>query len=328
MLTPADFIRLPYTPDLTQAGIAYACQSLHYTYDRMGGDRFARLRRIVAGKAVELAFKRLLEARQVPYDLLGTTPFTDPDRYDIAIGGRCCDIKSFMLSHKRQIRQVRRNPAMLLEADALVPTDQVASDHLNDEDLYIFAFLLALITPNQRTLSQAQVARQPIHLIYPTPKAWARPERWKSLGTLALKSNTSAAITLELGGQSSHHGFQTEQITLKPRQRATCQVDFYSLSYLQIPEMPDGVIGVHSPGLQATLLVEPLEWGNIWIYGMEIVLAGYLPRGEFRHTARLLPANSAAFQYRHTRTENLALPVQQLQPLETFFERARQWTKK
>jgi hypothetical protein len=37
MITPNDFLHLPYTPDLTEGGIAYAIRSLPYTYDRMGG---------------------------------------------------------------------------------------------------------------------------------------------------------------------------------------------------------------------------------------------------------------------------------------------------
>ena len=118
MLTESDFITLPYTPDMTLAGIQYARQSLPHTYDRMGGNRFKRLRRIVAGKAVELAFKRHLNQQEIPHDMLGSTPFTDPDHYDLSIGGRRCDIKSFMLTQKERISQVRKTPHLLLEAQA------------------------------------------------------------------------------------------------------------------------------------------------------------------------------------------------------------------
>src|SRR5512145_3161542 len=106
-LPVASILRLPYPSDLTRAGITYALRSLAYTYDRMGGSPFMRLRRIVAGKAVELAFRRYLDAQQVPYDNLGATPFTDPDRYDVALGGHRCDVKSFLISRREAIRQVR-----------------------------------------------------------------------------------------------------------------------------------------------------------------------------------------------------------------------------
>ena len=58
MITANDLLLLSYTSDLTESGIAYANRSLPHTYDRMGGSPFDRLRRIVAGVAVELAFRR------------------------------------------------------------------------------------------------------------------------------------------------------------------------------------------------------------------------------------------------------------------------------
>src|SRR5512146_2431748 len=80
LITATDFVCVPYSPDLTQAGISYACRSLPHTYDRMGGSPFDRLRRIVTGIAVELAFRRYLSGRDVPFDVKGATPFTAPDR--------------------------------------------------------------------------------------------------------------------------------------------------------------------------------------------------------------------------------------------------------
>lgn len=184
MLTPADLIRLPCTPDLTTAGIAYACRSLAYTYDRMGGSPAKRLRRIVAGIMVELAFRRHLTNQNIPFDLLGATAFTDPDRYDMALGGRRCDVKSFLLHRKERIRLIRKQPEILLDAEALVPADQFGSDHLREEDLYIFAFLTALITPRSEDVKRAISAEQPMFLIHTLPERWARPHSgvpWDSL---------------------------------------------------------------------------------------------------------------------------------------------------
>ena len=325
MVTTSDFITLAYTPDMTQAGIKYACQSLPYTYDRMGGNRFDRLRRIVAGKAVELGFKRYLNNEKIPHDMLGTTPFTDPDHYDIAIGGRCCDIKSYMVTQKKRISQIRSHPQQLLEAQALVPVDQMGSDHLTEDDIYIFAFLTALITPNQSTLQQALAAEQPLYMLHALPKKWARPENWRSLGELAVKSNMDTSIKMELGGQDEQHKFQTEHLILKPRMRSTTKKPFATLNYLHTPNFPDGTIGVYSTTLEEAYLVEPLEWRNIWIYGLEIVFCGFMTRGEFREKATRLGAGSRVFQYAQTRTENLSLPIRNLHPLNELFERAKDW---
>ena len=77
MLTASDLLRIPYTPDLTEGGITYACRALPHTYNRVGGSPFDRLRRIVAGVAVELAFRRSLTQQNIPFDIQGATPFTD-----------------------------------------------------------------------------------------------------------------------------------------------------------------------------------------------------------------------------------------------------------
>lgn len=325
MVTQEDFITIPYTPDMTQAGIQYACQSLPYTYDRMGGDRFNRLRRIVAGKAVELAFKRQLNNTEIPHDMLGSTPFTDPDHYDIAIGGQRCDIKSFMLTQKKRILAIRKEPDQLLGAQALVPVDQIKSDHLIDEDIYIFAFLTALITPNQETLKEALSAGQPIYMIHALPKKWARPDEWGSLGELALKSNMAGPIKLELGGQNEQHKFQTEHLILHPQIRVTAKQKFSTLSYFYTPNFPEGTLGVHSSTMNETYLVEPLEWSNIWVYGMEVIFGGFMTRGEFRQKAIRLPVGSRVFQYSCTQTENFALPIQDLHPLPELFSHAQNW---
>jgi hypothetical protein len=327
MLSPSDLISLPYTPDLTRAGIAYACRSLPHTYDRMGGSPFNRMRRIAAGKAVELAFRRHLGKEGVPYDTLGATPFTDPDRYDVALGGRRCDLKSFQIFAKDRILQARRDPEFWLNASALVPTDQLVSDHLNDNDLYIFAFFTALVTQNQDDLKRAMAAGQPIYLIHPLPEAWARPETWLSLGPLALKTDLPEAVTIEIGGQDGNRGFQTETISLPPRTRRKPKKDYFSLAYLNLPQTPEGRVGIFSPRLKETYIVPPEAWENIWIYGIDIILAGYLTRGEFRRRARDLPPNSRVEQYARTRTRNGALPIRQLRPLADLFERAKEWER-
>ena len=71
MVSSSDFIHLPYTRDLTEGGIAYAFRSLPYTYNRMGGSPYNGLRRIVAGVAVELAFRRYLSEQNIPFDVKG-----------------------------------------------------------------------------------------------------------------------------------------------------------------------------------------------------------------------------------------------------------------
>jgi hypothetical protein len=327
MLTKTDLIRLPYTPDLTEGGIAYACRSLPHTYDRMGGSPFDRLRRIVAGVAAELALRRHLGSLEVPFDVQGATPFTDPDRYDVSLGGRRCDLKSYLITRREQIEALRGNPAPLLEAPALVPLDQFNAGGGRDQDLYLFAFLLGLVAASPRDLDRALQAGQPVHLIHPLPSPWARPRLWRPLGELALKSESGEPLVVELGGQNEGRGFLSERLELPPRTRRAAAAEFHSLAYVHVSARPGGRLGLHAPALGETCLIARHEWGNIWVYGLQVLLAGYLTREEFRRRAAVLPAGSRVYQYQRTRTRNLAVPLTELRPLDDLFARAKQWAE-
>lgn len=318
---PPAILRLPYDATLTVAGIEYAKKSLHYTYNRMHLGAPARLRKIVAGVAVELAFRRWLEASGARYDLLGATPFTEPDRYDLRLGGRRCDVKSFLVSDRRKISALRRDPAWLYAAEALVPEDQFQREGLSEQDFYLFGFLAGLETRGREELRKALLAEQPVYLLHTLAGTrWLGIEQWRPLGPLVLKTDVSEPLEVEIGGQGRDHAAQVERLRLEPRQRAVAQGDYYSLLYLHVPHLPAGAVGVRSPALKQTVLVRPGEWDNIWIYGIEVFLAGWLTKGEFRARARKLPAGSATRQYPRTQTDNRAVPVTALRPVSELAE--------
>lgn len=329
MLTLTDILRLPYDETLTRAGVEYAKKSLHYTYDRMGLKLGARLRKIVAGIIVELAFRRWLEAEGVPYDLLGATAFTEKDKYDLRLGGRRCDLKSFLISRRDSITALHRDPTWLLDCAALVPEDQLLSHSLDDGDLYLFGFLSGLETRQQEDLEKAVAANQPLELVA-TPEAdfWLGRDRWRSLGHLALKTDFDEPLEVELGGQGEDRRALTEFITLPPRTRVESQAEFYSLLYLRTASLPAGLVGVHSPSLKETHLISPPHWENIWVYGLNIFIAGWQAKGDFRSHAQRLPAGSRVKQYARTQTTNYALPVQRLRPVQELAERVKAFARK
>jgi hypothetical protein len=323
----SDFIRLPYTPDLTEGGIAYALRSLPHTYNRMGGSPYDRLRRITAGVAVELAFRRFLTEQKIPFDVKGATPFTDPDRYDVALNGRRCDIKSFLISYRSQITQIRRSPQVLLDAPALVPSDQNAAEGHSERDIYLFAFLTGLVTASRADLQKAIFKKQPVYLVHIMPDSWRRPVEWRSLGRLSLKSESGEAQIVEISGQVEGGEMRPILVELPPRQRVQIEQEFFSVTFIQSKSSPDARIGIHSPTRRDTYLISPTEWGNIWVYGIEIWLAGWLTYAEFNHLATPLPEGQRVFQYNKTRTKNLAVAVHQLKPMADLLERTKEWSK-
>ncbi len=332
MLSAQDFVTLPYTPDLTEGGIQYALRSLPYTYDRMGGARTTRMRRIVGGIAAELAFRRYLGTQEVDFDTRGATPFTEPDRYDVALGGRRVDLKSTFIASRAKIRRVLRNPAALLEASALVPSDQLDTERFHPRDIYLFAFLLGLAATHREAVQQALQAGQPVYLLHAMPPRWASPTHWRSLGALALKSEAPQEARVVVGGQDARREFRRTEVRLAPGQRVLCPQEFYSLVFVHSRHLPTRRIGIYSSALEETCLIAPLispqAWDNIWVYGMRIVLAGYLTKREFRNKAKRLPPGSRTFQYARTRTENFALPVRALRPVAELLEAARAWRKR
>ena len=323
MVSTSDFLHLPYTRDLTEGGIAYALRSLPYTYNRAGSSPYERLRRTVAGAAVELAFRRYLSEHDIPFDVKGALPFTDPDRYDVSLGGRRCEIKSFLISYREQIGDMRRNPHVVLKAPALVASDQNAADGRSDNDLYLFAFLSGLIAASQDDMKKVIEANQPHYLIHAMPDSWTRPFTWSPLGALALKSDSEETQIVEIGGQDEGREMRTCLIELPPRTRVQTKDEFFSLSYIYVKSALSARIGIHSPTRAETYIIGPMDWGNIWVYGMDILLAGYLTREEFNRRASFIQAGARVFQYDKTRTKSLAVPISDLKPLAHLFERVR-----
>ena len=321
MISTFDFLHLPYTPDLSEGGIAYAVHSLPYTYNRMGGSSYERLRRIVAGVSVELAFRRYLGEQEVPFDVLGATPFTDPDHYDVSLGGRRCDIKSFLITHREQIAEMKSHPGVVLKAPALVPSDQNAAEGHSNDDLYLFAFLSGLVAATPEDVEKIVEAGKPCHMIHVMPETWNRPRKWNPLGVLALKSEAQEMLTAEIGGQDAGRGMRSVLVQIPPHTRVQVDEGFHSLAYVHVKSPLKSRLGIHSPQLRDTHIVHPSDWGNIWVYGMDILLAGYLTRAEFNQRASFLREGARVFQYNKTRTKNLAVDVCDLKPISELLKK-------
>ncbi|MBI5962961.1 MAG: hypothetical protein HY863_05760 [Chloroflexi bacterium] len=325
MINSSNFIRIPYTPDLTEGGIAFAIRSLLYSFEHTSSSLYNRLRHVVAEAAVELAFRRHLSQQDVPFEIRSATPFTDPDKFNVALGGHRCDIKSFLISHRDQIAEMRRNPDVILNAPALVPSDHHVLDGNLDNDLYLFAFLAGLTAASQDDLRKVIETSQPHYLIHAMPAKWRKPLKWNPLGPLVLKSESDEEMLVEVSGQDSGRGFLTRVVHLPAKMRVTVEDSFYSVTSIHVKNMPSARLGIHSPIYKEAHVISALDWGNIWVYGLEIILPGFISRAEFRQRANMIAPNSRVFQYDRTKTKNLAVPVSSLNPLQDLFARVREW---
>lgn len=321
MITHSNFIKLPYTSDLTEGGIAHALRSLGHGFDRAGSSPYERLRRTVANTAVEIAFRRHLSQQDIPFEVQTALPFTDSERYDVLLDGRRCDIKSYLISHREQMMEMRRTPEILLKAPALVPSDGHAREGHKRDDLYIFAFLAGLIAASQDDLKKAVASHQPHYLVYVMPEEWRKPPHWNPLGALILKSDSEEEVLLEINGQDSGREWMRKIVSLPPRTKIIVDDPFYSVTSLHTRRVPDARLGIRCDAIKETSVVTPREWGNIWIYGMDIFLTGYISHEEFSQLARPLAIHSRTFQYEHTKVKNLFMSISELKPLSGLFEK-------
>lgn len=314
MQTSADFLHIPYTADLTEGGIAYALRSLSY-----GGTTYSHIQRMVAAVAVALTFRRILTQKNIPYEIVNAAPFTDRDRHDVLLSGQRCDIKSFLISDREQINNMRRDPNLILNAPALVPSDIDSAEGHPDKDLYIFAFVTGLKATTQNEIKKIPGVNESHYFMHIMPEKWRMPYHWNPLGILVLKSEADAEITVEISGQTEGREFLTRIVNIPPMRRILVNDPFYSISALRIKNYPAARLGIVIQ--KETHIIAPADWKNIWVYGMDIILAGFITRGEFRQRANFIPANSRVFQYDHTRIKNLAIPISSLKPLKDLFAR-------
>jgi hypothetical protein len=295
-------------------------------YTRTGSSIYDRLRRAVANTAVELAFRRYLAEQDVPFEVKGARPFAEPERYDVSLGGRRCDIKSFFISYREQVMEMKRNPQVILNAPALVPSEQNISEGRSDKDIYLFAFLSGLIAASQDDLQKAIYKKQPYHLLHVMPETWMRPTQWNPLGELVLKSESAETQVVEVSGQDEGREMRTVSVELPPNTRVQFEGGFCSVAYIQSKSLPGARIGVHSTALKETHIIGEMDWGNLWVYGMDITLAGWLTRGEFNQRASTLQEGARVFQYERTRAKNLYIPISELKPIPDLIERVREWS--
>ena len=325
MLLPADLILLPYTSDLTPAGIAFACQTLPYPDCRNTTQTYQQLRRIVAQQAAELAFRRHLTMIQVPHKLGQESIFARPGRISAVIGGRLCNLYSSAIFNREAIRCIHQNPASMLSSPARIPLTDLTQENRSGTDLLIFSFVTGLVTYSVDDINKAKAAGKPIHLLYPLPAAWSQQSSRSSLGRIVLKSESESSLCVSLGGYTGNNCYTVLEIDLPPLQRLQTQENFHSLVYVHINGIPTKRVGLHSRALGKTVVVHPYQWGNVWIYGMKIILAGWMSREEFRRYARPCRNDPYHFTPHGNGNKYLAVPVDQLRPLEDLFSRALSW---
>jgi hypothetical protein len=318
MLTAADLIHLPCTSDLIESGIAFACRSLALTRPGRPPQALPQLRRSVSSVAVDLAFRRFLQGQSIHFNVLAHTPFTDPDRYDLSFDGRRCELITYLISHAKQVSLLCQEPALILQAQALIASDEFTAEYHRADDLYLFAFLLGLGSSSK---VENPAGAHPPYWIHLLPREWSRPVHWLPLKPLSFKNDSSDPVSVELGGQDGQHQLLTARIDLPPQGSAAATAPFYSLAYVHVLNHPRGRLVVHSPAVGPAYTISPSGWANLWIEVQDIVMAGWLSHEDFRRRAVFLNIGSPTLQFDRTRVKNRAVPLTRLNSLDSLINK-------
>lgn len=222
---------------------------------------------------------------------------------------------------------MKRNPQVIMNAPALVPSDQNTGEGHSDKDIYLFAFLSGLIAASQADLEKAVYKKQPHHLVHVMPDAWMSPSKWNLFGALVLKSESGEIQVVEVNGQDERREMRSLEVELPPNTRVQIDDGFFSVAHILSKPLPDARIGIHSPARNETHPIGTMDWGNIWIYGVDILLAGWLTRAEFNQRAKPIREGTRVFKMTERAQRILSVPVNELRSLSDLLERVKDWNQ-
>ena len=86
-------------------------------------------------------------------------------------------------------------------------------------------------------------------------------------------------------------------------------------------EVPQGRLGMSQQGVKEPLIVHPTQWGNLWLYGLEVWWLGYLTRRAFDQQARRLPAGHPKGAGVRLAQTAYGVPLSALRPMEDLAAR-------
>ncbi|MDD5467726.1 MAG: hypothetical protein PHS96_07950 [Anaerolineales bacterium] len=315
MIAASDLICIPYSSELTRAGLHVACQRLPDMQRRPGESAHAWLRQAVMQASAEVILRRHLHRHGVMFQVLPRNPFSRPAEYEVVIAGRRCALLVETITRREEIIQAQTEASRLLGRELTFASERFALEQRCDADLYLFAIVTARIMLRR---ADAPRAGQTAFWIYAFPERWRRPQRRASLGALAFTTRMTHPPELVLGGLGSERSFQNESLSLRTQAPIVPRQEYFALTYLHAARPPAQEIEISSSRFSRPLVVAPAQWGNIWIYGRQVILLGYLSRREIRLS--LLSSRPRLAPFSGNNTDTLSIPVHKLHPLLDLFQ--------
>lgn len=322
MLSPADFISLEYSDDLTLAGIKHTFQYLVGTTRQKKGIHMDQLRQHVAEKAAELAFLRYLQAEDIPHKIVRKSPFTEPDQYDINLGDRDCMIKTHLVLLKTNEQREQYSAERLYHSNALIQTAGMVPEGIKNTDLVIFVFVLALHSPSLRDKVEV-----PGCFIHRMPVSWQFLRRTAPLGQITIRNDSESRLSLEINGTIGSKKTQSEGINIQPGKRATLKTELSNLIFLNCRQRPGGRIYLYHAETNRAYYIYPRQWWDIWVHGIQIIITGYTTIAELRKSMRTSPKSRGVSSSKPKKPQYFSYPIAELHAVGKLFKQVRTWQK-
>lgn len=345
-ITEKDIMIIEALDKFVETGTKYAEKSWVYTFNRMGkADIYERMRNIVKGIIPQAAFEFLLKQKKINYQTEPRERWYEINRYDIFVDNRKYDIKAnFIDTSKTEFRNLSpNNVTPLLNCSALVPTDQLHSRSMEDNDIYIFCFLTGEIKnlnnyePNQM-LFRKKDGNWIIHGFWEyefiKPPKWINEYGNKNLGKITITSSDKSdeGKKFLVGGTKKERNFYAEEVKLNHR-RATTEEEFFQLFFIRpldclipygklIVKTETGYEEIIQPrgGFEIRRIKEKIkltknDWNDIWIYKPIIYFVGYMTKKEFLDNSEEIKRFDKTVKQFEPKTDNNRFYVYNLRPI-------------
>jgi hypothetical protein len=315
MVTDADLIQLPFTPDLTMAGIYTACRGIVKQYPGAGVPLLKVFQRMVVHNAMELAFRRYLGSIKVSYNSVARKTFAGPDVVDMVLNGWRVDLIPFFLENSEQVQKIQTAPSCLLEAEVILPSDDVVGELPGEKRIYVFVYVTGRLTHDWNDIRKAQSAGQPVFLMHFLPLNWFHSHGSHSLGRLNIRSEGDRDLQLQLIGEANDGQVIIETLSLTKGMQVMTECVYRTLTLLHLEHEANGRIELSSSRRGMGYQVSPAEWVNGWVYGMSIYLCGYISHGDFARRSRRWAPGKQGIRPSKISGKKRSLQVNELCPL-------------
>ncbi len=320
----SDFSKLPCSPELISAGIAFTCRSHLRLFMTRSRVPISHLRRLCADSIASVALRRWLTSETIPHGLVPTAPLTEPHTYQITLGGRRLQLVNHLISNRRHIRKLGRNPQLLLQTGIAAADTHTAAARLSPGDLLAYSFLIANVCHDHSETKRRTDAKEMASLLAIPPRAiWRQQRPWQPLGQLVLTNSDDHRLDLELCGLSTDRSAAIEHVSIPIGQSKQITTTWHNLLHVHTVHTPKATLRIQCPVRSTEWFITPSSWSNLWLYQPRLLLLGWLTKREFERVATPRSRMDQALQVRRPRRNDSIIQVQALRPIRELLQKAR-----